>query len=409
MYKTTNITRENVNYPLLYLITMFIGVSNIRVLGIYIVSLISLGYIIAYRRSKIKIGGSGKSLLLFSLMYFLFLLVNGNALSTSIKPLFYVIIWSCCYDLSRNKKVDSILSFVSILSYGMLFHGLLNLFYNTINGTNMTRGISYDYWSQAMSTATGQAINFTLFISISFYLIFLHEKKWLRVVNVVLMALMIIYDIQLGGRTALLLILISVVIGAGLYSVLEGFRTGSFKRSLFLMIGLAFIIVLVIIAYNNNYFGIKNIYENSYLNYRITGYNGLDLAGNDRFDKKALYYINMLKYPFGGNNLRLKEGFGFSHELWLDLYDEAGIIPYICLIIYTIRSVGNIIHVVRVTDKIEYKTTFILYGIVMMIQFFVEPILGGATMLWVCYICVDAALQRYRDDSRVNELVRQSY
>lgn len=44
----------------------------------------------------------------------------------------------------------------------------------------------------------------------------------------------------------------------------------------------------------------------------------------------------MFDYPWGGRKVLSKVGF-YAHELWLDVFDSAGIIPFVLIWIVTIQ------------------------------------------------------------------------
>ena len=67
-------------------------------------------------------------------------------------------------------------------------------------------------------------------------------------------------------------------------------------------------------------------------------------------------YPLMPKYLWGGRMISTAVGAGTNdlkliHELWLDIYDYAGIVPYIFIMIYTFYYVKTFYKVCRKTYK----------------------------------------------------------
>ena len=166
-------------------------------------------------------------------------------------------------------------------------------------------------------------------------------------------------------------------------------------------IGICIIIIVVLFLYQHDIFGVKSSYEKSYLYTRLTYHNAGDLAGNDRIDKKYEYVRNASKYLFGGNYLSKVEGFGYAHELWLDIYDDAGAIPYIMMVLYSIISGTHFIKVGK-DQRVDHNWRIVIITmlIIIMLQFFVEPILSGSPMILYSFIIMDGALARWLYDKK---------
>ena len=125
-----------------------------------------------------------------------------------------------------------------------------------------------------------------------------------------------------------------------------------------------------------------------------------DKIGQDaRVNLKLQYVRHFFSSIFGGNQISKGLGIGSSHELWLDIYDDAGLVSYVCLMIYTFLSIKTVFRIIRMKDvETPFKVGLIEYQVVMLLQFFIEPIFLGAPLLFAAYIMIDAALTRFCDD-----------
>lgn len=389
-----------VPYSFMFLTIMFLAVSNIMLLGVYILLIASIVFYL--RKTKVPYNNGVLSLLLFSLFYFLIVIFHGEPVVSALKIFVCPLIWLMSFSMAKNKDMTQIKRLFIALSFGMAIHGVINFLYNSFLGTNLQTGLSYDFWSQAYSPSTGQAVNFTLIVALSFWIIFLQkESKTLSIAGVVVIAIAAIYDISIGGRTFLLLIAISLALSIIMY-IAYTFSDASYRhRVIPLIFGIALIIVLGVVLYQRDAFGIRSAYERSYLYVRLTYHNAGDLRGNDRIDKKLDYITNASKYLFGGNYLSKVERFGYAHELWLDIYDDAGIIPYILIVIYTFISGHHFLKAANSPDvDHNWRIALITFLVVIMLQFFVEPILSGSPMLLYSYIIMDGALARWLYDKK---------
>ena len=385
-------------YEFLILAALFLAVSNFMLLGVYILLFLSLVFFL--NRGKVPFANAVLPLLLFSAAYFFAVLIHGDSVISAAKIFVCPLIWLMSYTAARNKDMGEIKRLFVTLSLGMAIHGVINFLYNSFLGTNLQAGLSYDFWSQAYSPSTGQAVNFTLLVAIAFWMIFLQkDSKAITIIGIVVLVIATIYDVSIGGRTFLLLIVIALGISLIMY-ISFSFTDKTFRRRIVpMLLVILFLIVLGIILYQRDAFGIRSAYERSYLYVRLTYHNAGDLRGNDRIEKKLEYISNASKYLWGGNFLSKKEGFGYAHELWLDTYDDAGIVAYIFIVIYTFISGSHFVKVgkSKIVDH-RWRIAIITILIIVMLQFFVEPILSGSPMLFYSYIIMDGALARWLYD-----------
>ena len=388
-------------YGFLILAALFLAVSNFMLLGVYILLLLSVLYF--FRRRKMPFANSVLPLVLFSIAYFFTVLIHGESAVSAAKIFVCPLIWLMSYSAASNKDMGEIKRLFVTLSLGMAIHGVINFLYNSFLGTNLRAGLSYDFWSQAYSPSTGQAVNFTLLVAIAFWMIFLQkESKAITVIGIAVLAIASIYDVSIGGRTFLLLIAIAIGISLIMYITFSFTDKAFRRRTIPLLFGILFLIILGVILYQHDVFGIRSAYERSYLYIRLTYHNAGDLRSNDRIEKKLEYITNASKYLWGGNYLSTKEGFGYAHELWLDTYDDAGIVSYILIVIYTFISGSHFVKVGRSKNvDHRWRIAIITMLVIVMLQFFVEPILSGSPMLLYSYIIMDAALTRWLYDQSI--------
>lgn len=283
------------------------------------------------------------------------------------------------------------------LAIGAAIHGIANFFYNISVGVDMSLGRTYDFFSGSLSAATGQATYFTMLVAISFWMIFLQRNLWARLLGALLYITALLYDVQLGGRTFLVLSVLALPIGLLLYCFFVARGSQADRKKVFRTLLLVICIVsLAIIAFNSNFLGIKDIYEDSYLYKRLEIYNATDLDSDSRFFRKAQYFKLVPEYLFGGNHISVDEDLGYAHELWLDIYDDAGMITYILIVLYTGASLIRFIKAAKMKKtELLHKVCLLSFCSIMMLQFFVEPILQGAPMLLYSYIVVDGMLASY--------------
>lgn len=395
------VERENnvQKYSWIFLIISSIGISNVGNIGIYVLMLLSIVMLTLHPRINKK--RQVYVLFLFSSFYLFSGLIHGVFSLTHIKLFLFPIIWSAVYRFS-DTDIDDSFRLMIYLGTGMAAHGLANFMFNMFSGTNMISGLSYDVFTGTISSATGQAIYFTLFVSVSFWMIFLQNKVKLKLLGISVFIAALLYDIQLGGRSFLVLTAMSIalgVIGYVYYSLRSPTRKSN-RNIILLVLALIIMVCVAVYMYNQNMFGLKNWYESSYLFKRVEYYGADRLTEDERFSRKFKYLSLFLDHLFGGNEISIGEGVGFAHELWLDIFDDAGLAAYLSMIVFTGMAVNNVRKIVRVRAIAnEYKVGVVVYMITMLAQFFIEPVLSGAPLLLIAFIMIDASLTRAVENS----------
>ena len=395
------LTKGKSPFPLFMVVACFAASLNIANVGIYLFALCSVVYIVfEYKNLRVSVGGF--VLLLFVVTYSLFYFIQNGMSLYILKILCFFIIWLFSFSACRGKSLSDLFFLISILAFGMAFHGVLNFWYNARTGLVMDVKNSVDVFTREVSSATGQAINFSFLVGFSFWGIFIQKKIWLKLLTLSVYLVSLAYDIAIGGRT--FLVLSAIMIISGVLFVLYSDRSPKrFQHFLLLILFLTLLVVLVVVVYNNNIFGVRTWVDSSYLNQRITQQNALDFSNDGRVSKKIAYWQLLFQYPFGGNVISNIEGVGYAHELWLDVFDDAGIFSLIFIIAYTICALVSVLRLLRRRQVwYGYKVGIICFYIVVYSQFFVEPILQVAPIFFASFIIVDAAVTRYCMDSFID-------
>ena len=150
-------------------------------------------------------------------------------------------------------------------------------------------------------------------------------------------------------------------------------------------------IFLLVVAYQKNLFGIKDGFENSNFFDRFFGKNSTIAIDEDsRLSSKSRYFALMGEYLWGGGYIRNKLNGAFAHELYLDTYSRAGIVPYILLIVFVFSATFRAIRLVA-RKELPVFTNCLILGLFLSIniEFLIEPIMEGVPWLLplFCILC----------------------
>ena len=395
-------------YILLFLFSLNVfNQSSLILAAVFVLVLI-------YDRGKLYIPGKDKVffvLLFFAVAFFVFSAQNGlNAGISAIGcPMAYYIGLRVQNEQMEMSQAEKQLKSVTLLLVaGMTCHAIVNFLYELVRfGGINSGGIHYDFFSLgAQTSATGAATYLTLFAGVIFYLIMESDsvKKWIA--GILLIVVAFAYDMVLGGRTFFALTGISFVLSLIVYILGQKDDAKKMKamgKFILIVLALGAVAIAVYVRYQNE---ITRIFESTYLFHRISYANmaqSQDLfsffKSSDRGNVRNQYLALMFDHPWGGRKILGEVGF-YAHELWLDVFDSAGLIPFVLIWIVTLQiTFCNLKYILN--KEVPIKNRVLLVGITasVTVQFFFEPVLTGCRALLFSYllICglVRSQLSRY--------------
>ncbi len=363
-------------------------------------------FVMIVSRKKIKVDYSVIPYLILCVIMGLYNIDNG--ILAVVRVFSYAALYLVGYNISQEvfdiktreistlnlvNKGDNLLK---VVACGSFAHYILNFFVNV--GTDIGRNTN-DVWTGTIVSATAQVASCCLILGISAAIIICPKRNRSRIWGILVLIGILSYNLILAGRTIIIMILIVYFAGLLFYHKHVERSSQTVKIILYL---LGFILLIACLFYGN-IFGIKDLIFDSNLYDRFIGFNNFEsIFYSSRIERKIYYLKNMLKYPFGG--LYMRRQFGYAHDLFLDAYDEYGILSLFILIIILITGMRSLIKFCSNKDvQLYYRLSFLSTYIAIIIEFCAEPIFAGIPWLFVCYCLINGAL------SGMNRLLNHKY
>jgi len=367
----------------LMLICIFISVQNVY--HMYYVLFASFVLFLLLPNLKIRINASSICLLLLGVAMLIFDTLSQSSLMAMLRQF----VWFCAYTLglcfisannTYEQKENRVKLVLGVLGTGTFLHYILNMIINFGSETRRAR----DFWSGEYTSATAQACLACIALSIFIAVIFTDAKRVWKILSIVGMAIIMIYNVGvLAGRT-LLFITPFLFVFAFIHQSYNK-RINPFRK----LFVIAFIILVIIALYYLNVFGIKDAFEESNFYYRFFEVEGRSVFADTRVSKKLRYLHYMLNFPWGGS--KLKEVVpGYAHDLYLDTYNLGGVFALIGVGVYSFLALFRAFRVFR-NKKISFGVKQVLLCIYLStnVMFFLEPILQGVPWLFASYCIID--------------------
>ena len=289
----------------------------------------------------------------------------------------------------KDKNVENVRKVIYLLALGMGTHLILNSIYELIvhelNGFLFSSS-HYDIWTRQKKTSTMIAIDLDLLIACLYYLLFHEKDKRIKNICIGVFVLGMSYLIIIGRRTQSILLLLLL----GISFVYETFFLkiiGEKQKKAFIRISsIVLSVILVLLAiYSFDLFGMQTVMDE----FRIVMKLKESLIGDERFNALFKAISLMPKYLFGGQQISKAMELEV-HNFWLDIYDYAGIVPFVLILVYSIYCFMNMSKIIRNSKCFTPFNTLVL-GLLacFFIQLNLEPAMTGASIfvIVVVFIC----------------------
>jgi hypothetical protein len=327
-------------------------------------------------------------LLIFSIVYAAFYLFQEDVL---VQNFIFYLIFPCLFYLigkyfasrtsNNNELIYLFLAIAILFATTALISVGLNLATLGFNGRGRDLQL---FWNGRYISATGMASYFSLVMCIPAIILISKKKLQLiyKIITLIVFIISLLCAFRLGSRTQVVIFAVTGLIAFSYLLLNQNFNKN---------------IKLVIVLITSTF--ILNMYfpldlDSDYLSVlgdrlRVTDSN---TTAGGRTDKWLRSLYNLFNKPFGWN---ISE-FGYSHNLWLDVAQSNGIIPFFLLLIFSLRSCLRVMRLI-----LNNNANFILRSIILIffvsfyLIFFVEPILLGAFSLFILY-CFFQGFMNYK-------------
>lgn len=342
-----------------------------------------------------------------TLVILVFFLLNYNIISylygfstlfSSIgKTIFAPLLMTIGYCIAGLDSKNNYNSFIIILSLviGSFLYGFgsllksINMYGNYSNVISSLNGrFIADLWSSEFITATVINASVSMGLSIAGLLLYrLHPHFILNYFSKFFILIIFIGSIYISGtignRTGIMIALICFLI-----ILLLKFSSNN-KSRILIFISTISIFIISSFFYQYNILGIKSSLKDLFIFERFSS---SDFGGDPRFDAWLTTVLNFNQNLNGGRNIELN--LSYVHNLWLDVFYDSGLIPFILLMIFTLLSLITLLQFLKLKINLAYKALIIGLFAAFYLTFAVEPIMQGFNIYFTCFCFVLGIMQR---------------
>ena len=314
---------------------------------------------------------------------------------------FYSVMGFCCpmaYYIGSNIKypnAGNVKKIILLFAFSMALHVILNAIIEYIlHGYDgfFFSSSHYDFWTREKIASTNTAVNLDLLIGCLYFMVFHEKNKLIKYGSLLEFVPAMFYLLVIGRRTPVIM-LIAVMFLSFLYEmyVLKSLSPGIKKGFLILMAAGISLIILPILFYAFDLFDCRVILDKYYIFEKLRR----GLFSDERFRLYFRSFSLMPLHPWGGQQISTILGEQI-HELWIDIYDYAGVFSWLLMIIYSLIYAWNIYKLLSL-KKADPGLQILSVGVYLCIvlQMFVEPVMTGSSLFLLVAIIIHAICEGY--------------
>lgn len=281
----------------------------------------------------------------------------------------------------RSEKVTSVIKTIAIAYAAFV---LMTMVYSIMKGQFAITRNPLNIWTGTLRAATHFGTMSLIPLAYGLYLIIAtrskmsHKYGWMLIIFVSLVAIIT------GSRTALFLVPIGFIIAYLADIKIQGVFT---KKNLNQLLGALILFAFVTVAFLGDAFGFQTLFYKSQLGQRyLLGY-APAMTEDGRWKKTVFFFENISKSLWGGGYTR--SNVGSIHNIYLDVFDLSGIIPFGLLIIFTLIVVGDYRRL-RKSASVDDSTALLLLLICSLtfIQLLLEPVMESVPVMIWCLLLI---------------------
>lgn len=333
----------------------------------------AIGAILLFKQKKFRLDVATGLLVLTAAIYFI---KDLDVIRAFTSHSFYEVVimyvlanYLACEIKAQEKKEEKIVLVLLVMVIGLTVHGLLNS-YTFLDGQWKDGNIRVwkDFWSGEYVHGTMQVLYYLPAIALVFPALMFFKNKKICNVFLVLSAIFFVY-ISIVSQSRMSVVILPVVffVQAIIYVLLnkEQVRKYITKRIILILTGvlLTGVIIVAILLFSTSS-------GKTFIS--ILDRDG-GIFNNIRFKIQRSALKQLLVYPMGGN-LMDHLGYAHAHNVWLDIADIGGIIPFTSFVGYTAITIYELIKLVLKKDiLIETKMMVMGLYVVYFLFFTIEP------------------------------------
>ena len=287
-------------------------------------------------------------------------------------------------------------------AFGFMIYQILTVYFTQI--PYIGSRFRFDFWRIESLRPPNHITIWSLpTIPLLYYAFFSKKRTNIFIKIIALFALFLIVKVNFDIATRTTLLLVALTLFAlFLYDLFTRPYQYKFQFILFMSV-LSFILYFIFLF---DIFNLYSYYQNSNLFIRIQNLFNENVF--DRIDRSIYSVINFNLSYFGGYKLSVIVG--QIHNLWLDIYDSTGIIPFLFLCLFSYEVYKKVSKIV-ILNKMNPSLKIVILGFYFasFVQFSIEPIIVSSEEIFGFFLFVSGSINSISETTIISYKKKSDY
>lgn len=383
--------KKTIKEPLLCMVLLVLTIFEIPYFNLFLVAglLMLLLYTLVYKRKPVA-NGEMVVLLLFIALYFV---IDSKLEQSNTYKLWYAVstisLYTCGYymrfeGLDREERSFKIENVIKIIAVAYTAYVLITVIYSSVKGQFSITRNPLNLWTGTLRAATHYGTMSIIPLAYGLHLTVGNEEKRGKFTGWLLILFAVIVAIITASRTVLLLIPLGAIIAY--FSNIK--MRGNFQRKhLNQLVGSLVLLGLGIIAFVTDMFGVQTLFFRTQLGQRyLLGY-APTLMNDGRLKNIEFFFQHIRQSLWGGGYSRTNAG--NLHNVYLNVFDLSGIIPFMLLVLFTIWVIKDYKRA-SVNESVNISTRLLLLLVLSLsfVQMLLEPTMESVPVFMWCLLLI---------------------
>ena len=329
--------------PYLSIILLVLLVFEFPFFNLFLVigSLMILISVVLYKRRPVI----NTEMIVLSLFIVLYFVIDDNLAQSNSYKFWYVLSTISMYTYgyymdfnevstkARSKRIEYVISVVAISYTSYL---LLTVFNSLFRGQFSISRNPLNIWTGTFRAATHYGTMSVIPLAFGLFLIFTGTFKWKRRLGIMIVLFTGMLAVMTASRTIILLIPIGSIFGYFANVDMQGVLK---KRNLNQLLGAILLLSIGIFVFATNLFNTQSIFMSSPLGQRYLSGSIPTLENDGRLVNVRFFLEHIVGSIWGGGYTR--QHAGNLHNVYLNVFDLSGIVPFLLLVLFTIMVVKD--------------------------------------------------------------------
>lgn len=382
---------KSIKEPFLCMALLVLIIFEIPYFNLFLVAglLMLLFYTLVYKRRPVA-NGEMLVLLIFIALYFI---IDSKLQQSNTYKFWYAVSTVSLYTygyymrfdgLSREERSYKVENVIKIIAIAYTAYVLITVIYSSARGQFVLTRNPLNLWTGTLRAATHYGTMSIIPLAYGLHLTVGNEEKRGKFVGWLLIIFAIAVAIITASRTVLLLIPLGAI--TAYFANIK--MRGNFQRKhLNQLVGSLILLGLGVVSFVTDMFGVQTLFFRTQLGQRyLLGY-APTLMNDGRVKNLEFFFQHLKQSLWGGGYSRTNAG--NLHNVYLNVFDLSGIIPFSLLVLFTIWVVRDYKRVAKNNSvTISIRLLLLLVLSLSFVQMMLEPTMESVPVFMWCLLLI---------------------